>query len=73
MTDGDAVPEDRGGDELIDMPDGAIRVRDLSRNGLLVSGARVIDSLLIPADEDDAKIQLGDAAVGVLRMLRRKG
>ena len=26
MTDGDAVPEDRGGDELIDMPDGAIRV-----------------------------------------------
>lgn len=59
--------------ELELQSDGAIRVRDLSRNGLLIGGARVIDSLLIPADEDDVTIQLGDAAVGVLRMLRRKG
>jgi len=52
--------------------DGALRVRDLSRNGLLVAGVRVLDTYLIPADEDNIVLQLGDETVGVIEMIRKR-
>ena len=52
------------------LTDGRLEVRDLSRNGTFVDGSRVSGAHLLPGVDAPVRVELCDAAYGVLTLSR---
>ena len=59
--------------EIAFLLDGRVEIRDLSRNGTLVDGARVVNSCTLAEREDRVLIHVGDRRLGGLLLVRRSG
>ena len=42
---------------------GGVEIRDLSRNGVIINGDRVVEGYQLPPDAERVTLQLGDPAV----------
>jgi len=51
---------------------GCVEIRDLSRNGVIINGERVIEGYRLPDDAERATLQLGDPAVGAIDLIRKR-
>jgi pSer/pThr/pTyr-binding forkhead associated (FHA) protein len=56
--------------ELTD--EGEIHVRDISRNGVVLDGERVVEDYILDPDKPSVALQLGDPAIGVLDLIRKQ-